>query len=166
MGTQLVPDGQHEPGEPSKPFVPLVLDPEKAREMQVAKTETYRAKRREAQAQRKEAAAAALGPAIEGAEGALASHALDGMTNEELADLQVKRMAKIVLLGGPAFVPTTLKEATESAHTWSQVAKNESLRKGKVKGEDPEDDSPVQRAAKDLQRLQRQLVAVKNRRVG
>lgn len=161
MATQLVPDGQHEPGEPSKPFVPLVLDPEKAREMQAAKSDTYRAKRREAQAQRKEAAAAALGPAIEGAEGALSSHALDDKTNEELADLQVKRMAKIVLLGGPAFVPTTLKEATESAHTWSQVAKNESLRKGKVKGEEVEDDSAVQKAAKDLQRLQRRLQSVR-----
>jgi len=164
VATQLVPDGQHEAGDPDKPFVSVFMDPEKARELQVKKNDTYKAKRAESQRQKIEAAKTALAPAVDGAVGALSSRALDDKSNEELADLQVNRMAKIVLLGGPAFIPTTLKEATESAHTWSQVAKNESLRKGKIKAEGPEDDTAVQKAAKDLARLHRRLSAVPSKK--
>ena len=60
-------------------------DPEQAREMQVAKTATYRAKRREAQVNKKDAAMAALGPAAEAALGAIESDRLANKTNEELA---------------------------------------------------------------------------------
>lgn len=89
------------------------------------------------------------------------SRQLDDKTTEELADMQVRRLAKLVLLGGALFAPTDLREASQTAVMWSNIAKVESVRKGKIKDDTVEDDSPVQKAARDLQRLSRKMHAVK-----
>lgn len=149
-GTQLVP------GDGLRP-ISSSLDPVKAREMQVAKVETYRAKRAEGQKQRHQQAQAVLGSAVDAAQSIADSRQLEDYTIEQLADMEIRRMAKVVLLGGPAFAPVSLKEATDVAHTWSQVAKNESIRKGKTKEDTPEQDSPVEAAARQLRVLGQQL---------
>jgi hypothetical protein len=77
-----------------------------------------------------------------------------------MADMIVRRMAKVVLLGGEAFMPTTAREATDMAHAWEMIAKNESVRKGKIKDEKVEDDSPAKKAAQELEKLGRRLKAV------
>lgn len=149
--TALVPKG----------FVPFSADPDRQAEMQEKRQETYRHKRSEAQKQKRNAAAAVLGDASAAALDAVESDQLKNKTNEELADMQVRRMARVVLLGGQAFMPLSLKEATDSAHTWAQVAKAEAIRKGKLKEDAPEDDTPAKQAAKQLATLQRRLQSVK-----
>lgn len=149
------------PLSPKSEVVSVFSDPEKARELQVESRKTYKAKRAEMAARRQEVTKSVLGSVVETAEAAMDSRQLDDKTTEELADMQVRRLAKLVLLGGALFAPTDLREASQTAVMWSNIAKVESVRKGKIKDDTVEDDSPVQKAARDLQRLSRKMHAVK-----
>ena len=76
---------------------------------------------------------------------------LEGKTEEELAELAIRRFANVVLLGGDEFLPKNLMEASNAAKTWSQIA---SLAKARANGRgmtaaDADDDS-TSRAAKHL----------------
>jgi hypothetical protein len=157
----VVVDVDLTPLSPKSPQVAMFSDPEKARELQVRSRETYKAKRAENAARRQEVTKSVLGSVVETAEAAMDSRQLDDKTTEELADMQVRRLAKLVLLGGALFAPTDLREASQTAVMWSNIAKVESVRKGKIKDDTVEDDSPVQKAARDLQRLSRKMHAVK-----
>lgn len=152
---QLLPDDAR----PTNPF----MDPEKARELQKKSRQTYDAKRREEQLKRRAQAMMALGEPTSAAVEAGDSQAFSTKSNEELADMIIRRNAKILLLGGEAFAPISAKEATEIAHAWSAIAKNETVRKGKSKDEGVEDDTPAQEAAKALAKMARQLKAVQDR---
>lgn len=157
----MVVDVDLTPLSPKSPQVAMFSDPEKARELQVKSRDTYKAKRAEMAARRQEVTKSVLGSVVETAEAAMDSRQLDDKTTEELADMQVRRLAKLVLLGGALFAPTDLREASQTAVMWSNIAKVESVRKGKIKDDTVEDDSPVQKAARDLQRLSRKMHAVK-----
>jgi hypothetical protein len=56
---------------------------------------------------------------------------LEGKTEEELAELAIRRMANVVLLGGDEFMPKSLAEATSAAKSWAQIA---SLAKARANG--------------------------------
>lgn len=80
---------------------------------------------------------------------------LDGKTIEELSELAIRRMANVVLRGGEDFLPTTLKEASDSAKTWASVASMEAARKaGKGSGQS-EDDPAVKAVMSELDALRR-----------
>lgn len=105
------------------------LDSERARKMQATKTLTFNKKREQAkeiQVEKRQAAAQQVTDAVNAA---LESTIARDKTNEELADIIVQRNAKIVLLGGELFQPTSLKEATEVAKAWSVIAKQEADRR-------------------------------------
>lgn len=80
---------------------------------------------------------------------------LAGKTIEELSEMAIRRMAHVVLRGGDDFLPTTLKEASDSAKTWASVASMEAARRaGKGPGQ-AEDDPVVKAALAQLLELQR-----------
>lgn len=80
---------------------------------------------------------------------------LDGKTIEELSELAIRRMANVVLRAGDEFLPTTLKEASDTAKTWASVASMEAARKaGKGSGH-AEDDPAVKEVLAQLVVLQR-----------
>jgi hypothetical protein len=155
VGTQLVPDDPNE-----VPSIGSLLDPVKAQAMQARKVETYKAKRARTQREKHAAAKAALAPAIDQATAAMESKRFDDKTNEEIADLGLRRLLKVIVLGGEAFTPTTLAEVNDTLKTLSAVAKAESLRKGKIKDDVPEDDTPMAEAVKALSRVKRRLELV------
>lgn len=137
------------------------LTPEMRAEYQEKRRGTYDAERARASelaaARRQKAADAveqAVGDAIE-------SDMFSGKTNEELADLIVYRAAKIVLNGGPLFNPTNLKEVTELAKVWENVAASEAARRrGKLPNEPTSD--PVKDAMERMKELR--VVAAKRAR--
>jgi hypothetical protein len=74
------------------------------------------------------------------------STALEGKTPEEIAVLMIRRMANVVLLGGDAFLPKNLNEATNSAKAWASIASLERARK-QGQGSVVEDTDEVSRMA-------------------
>lgn len=91
------------------------------------------------------------------AELAAESRSLDTLSNEELAERGLKRMLKIVILGGELFTPTSLREATESAQALSQIAFKETQRRKAMARDDDEDAESVEKVAKEA------IEAMKNR---
>lgn len=132
-----------------------------AREMAERKAKIERERRIESQKQARIAASSALGNAAEAAGIASESKALDKKSNEELADMAVKRMAKIVLLGGEAFNPTTLREASEAANAWANIAYKEAQKRKGTADTADEGDSPAEEAAKALRQIRTNLAKKK-----
>ena len=93
--------------------------------------------RAERQVSRQKRAEAVLGDASGSAALAVDNNSLDRKSVEELADMQVKRMLKVVLLGGEAFLPTSPKEAMELANASSLIAYREVQRRQKAGVEEP-----------------------------
>ena len=90
------------------------------------------------------------------------STTLDDKTPEDIAVLMVRRMANVVLLGGDAFLPKTLKEATDSAKGWASIASLERARKqgqGAIPDEGDELSRMAQRALGQLRPFQKQAKA-------
>ena len=86
-------------------------------------------------------------PAVIAAAIAVDSTRLDGKTLEDIAELAMRRMANVILLGGEAFLPKTLKEASDVAKVWASVASLERARLG-GKGAELSDSDPVARQAR------------------
>lgn len=61
-----------------------------------------------------------------------ASRTWESASTQELSEKIVRRFAKVVLLGGPMFMPTNLKEVTEAAGSWSKIATAEAVRAGRL----------------------------------
>lgn len=154
------------PVPPKGGFTPGFSDPERARELQERSRASYRANRREKQQQRQHQASMVLGPATEAAMAAAESDVLASKSIEEMADMVIRRNARIVLFGGEPFMPVSVKEATEVAQAWSSIAKNETIRKGKTKDDAVEDDSPAKEAAAYLAKMARKLKAVQDKATG
>lgn len=74
------------------------------------------------------------------------STTLDGKSVEDIAELAMRRFANVVMLGGEAFLPKNLNEATNAAKVWATIASLERAR-ATNKGVKLEDDDPVIRAA-------------------
>jgi NTP pyrophosphatase (non-canonical NTP hydrolase) len=132
------------------------LDGDLAREMQEKKTLTFRAKRvkaQDAEMVRRKTAAAEV---IEAVNNAVDSELTADKTNEELADIIVQRMAKITLMGGDLFLPTSLKEVTETAQRWSAVAKQQADRRRERLPGEPEA-SPVEDVRAKLVGLEKKM---------
>lgn len=108
-----------------------------AAEMAHRKAEKEAETRAERQVQRQKRAEAVLGDAAGSASLAIENRSLDLKSVEELADMQVKRMLKVVLLGGEAFLPTSPKEAMELANAPSLIAYREVQRRQKAGVEEP-----------------------------
>lgn len=106
-----------------------LLDGDRAREMQATKTLTHNQKREKAKAIQVSKRREAAQQVTDAVNAALDSTIARDKTNEELADIIVQRNAKIVLLGGELFQPTTLREATDVAKAWSVIAKQEADRR-------------------------------------
>lgn len=127
---------------------------EKAREMAFTKAEREKEKRAERQLQRQKRAKAVLGDAVDEAQAAVLNKSLDRKTVEELADMQVTRMLKVVLLGGEAFLPTSPKEAMELATAASQIATREAQRRKLASIGDPTENETdalsIQRAMRTI----------------
>lgn len=136
-----------------------------AREMAERKNAIDKAKRAQAQEAARQRAAL-VAETLDEAELAAASRALDDRPIEELADSAVRKMAKVVLLGGKAFLPTSLKEATDAAAGWAQIAYKEAARrKALEKADDEVEESPVAAAAAAM-RLIRSDLAKKQKASG
>lgn len=150
------------PQPPKGGFAPGFGDPERARELQKRSRDSSRAKRAEAQAQRRHQASLVLGAATEAAAAAADSDVLASKSIEEMADMVIRRNARIVLFGGEPFMPVSVKEATEVAQAWSSIAKNETIRKGKTKDDGAEDDAPAKETAAYLAKMARKLKAVQD----
>lgn len=87
---------------------------------------------------------------------------LDGKSPEEIAELMLRRMANVVLLGGEAFLPKNLNEATNSAKAWASIASLERARKqgqGSVPQEDDEITRVARRALGQVRELQKKAQA-------
>lgn len=140
-------------GETRQPFIHSGNAAEKA----LKKAEIERQRRIESQKQRRLQATTVLGDAAAAAEVAALSQALDKKSNEELADLVVRRMAKIALLGGEAFAPTTLREASEAANSWANIAYKEAQKRRATPDTSDEDESPAEQAAKALRQIKSNL---------
>ena len=124
-----------------------------AREMAERKNEIEKEKRARAQSAARERAKLVT-ETLEQADLAAASKALDDKPIEDMADLAVRKMAKVVLLGGQAFLPTSLKEATDAAAGWAQIAYKEAARrKALEKADDELEESPVAAAAAALRQI-------------
>lgn len=136
-------------------------DPVKMAEMQEKRALTYEERRetqRSTAADRRQRAAEEVTAAVDDA---IESDMFAGKTNEELADLITYRMAKITLIGGELFAPTSLKEVTETATAWAKVATAEAnRRRGKLPNE--AELSPVEDLAEKLRKLK--AVATKRAR--
>ena len=129
------------------------LDGERARRMQEIKVRTTRQKRvekQDAEMIRRKTAVAEVAAAVNGA---LESDMTAGKSNEELADILVQRMAKITLLGGDLFMPTSLRELTETAKAWSSIAKQEADRR-RQRLPDEAEATPVEDLSAKLTKLQ------------
>ena len=74
------------------------------------------------------------------------SKKLDSKSIEEIAELAIRRAANVYLLGGDAFLPVTIKEATDAAKAWASVASMEASRKA-GKGSALAEDDPVAQVA-------------------
>lgn len=128
------------------------LSPEKAAEMARIKALTYREERAKQQAIERSKRVEAAETVNEAVSQAVTSKALDGQSIEDLADKIVYRNARIALLGGELFAPTSLKELTEVAKAWSGIAKSEADRR-RQKLPDEAEPTPVQDVAAHLTRL-------------
>lgn len=84
------------------------------------------------------------------------SESLNGKSIEEIAEIGVRRMANVVLLGGAEFLPKSLNEATTAAKMWATIASSERARLA-GKGIALDDDEPSQRMAKKALAQVRQL---------
>lgn len=156
MATSLVPDDAAE-------GLSVVVDPEGVDGMKRVRVDTYRSKRADSQRAVAARSKATTGDFAEIAMEAAGSSQLADSTNEELADMIINRMAKIQLLGGKPYMPVTVKECSDIAHTWSVIAKNESIRKGKVKPDVVEKNTPTQEVAKAMSQMARRLRVVQGR---
>lgn len=81
---------------------------------------------------------------------------LNGKSPEEIAELMLRRMANVVLLGGEAFLPKNLNEATNSAKAWASIASLERARK-QGQGSVPQEGDEVTRMARRALDQARQL---------
>ena len=129
-------------------------------EMALKKAEKDREKRAEAQLQRAKRAQAVIGDVVDNAQLAADSKAYDKKSAEDMADMIVKRMAKIVLLGGEGFVPVSLKEVTDAATAWSQIAHRETARRKALALPEDEASSDAREVAKSLQQMRTKLKSV------
>lgn len=127
-----------------------------ARDKALLKAQIEREKRADAQRQRRARAMSVLGNAAEEATIAMNMETWDSKTTEELAEQAVRRMAKVVLFGGDAFAPTTLREASEAANQWANIAYKEAVKKRGIQPES-EEDTPAAAAAKAVRQLHRRL---------
>ena len=136
-----------------------------ARKMAERKAQIEREKRADLQRQRKARAMSVLGSAAEEATIAADSQVLKDKTNEELADAAVRRMAMIVLLGGEAFAPTSLREASEAANQWANIAYKEAVKRKAVS---PEADelTPAAAAAASIKQMKKRLREASAERTG
>jgi hypothetical protein len=132
-----------------------------ARELALKKAALDSEKRAETQKQRRIAAMSAMGNVAEQADIAAANKSLDLKSNEELADMAVRRMAKIVLLGGEAFAPVTLREASEAANSWANIAYKEAQKRKGTADTASDDESPAEQAAKALRQIRTDLAKKK-----
>ena len=75
------------------------------------------------------------------------STSLTTKTVEDIAELAIRRMANVVLLGGEEFLPKSLNEASNSAKVWASIA---SLERARLAGRGGvmDDEDPVARMAK------------------
>lgn len=126
-----------------------------AREMALRKAEKDREKRAERQLQRQKRAQAVLGDAVDEAAQAAENRSLDLKTNEELGDMLTKRMLKVMILGGEAFLPTGPREAMEIAASASAIAYRE-VQKRKMLAR-PDDESEIEGDAMTVARAMRTL---------
>ena len=129
-------------------------------EMALRKAEKDREKRAELQLQRAKRAKAVIGDVVDNASLAADSTALNKKSAEDMADMIVKRMAKIVLLGGEGFIPVSLKEVTDSATAWSQIAHRETARRRAMALPEDEASSDAREVAKSLQQMRTKLKSV------
>lgn len=84
------------------------------------------------------------------------SESLNNKSIEDIAELGVRRMANIVLLGGVEFLPKGLTEATTAAKMWATIASSERARLA-GRGIALEDEDSVTRMAKKALGQVRQL---------
>lgn len=75
------------------------------------------------------------------------SESLNNKSIEEIAEIGVRRMANVVLLGGAEFLPKSLTEATTAAKMWATIASSERARLAS-KGIPLDDDDPAQKMVK------------------
>lgn len=85
-------------------------------------------------------------PGVRAAAIVASSTTLDAKSVEDIAEMAIRRFANVVLLGGEAFLPKNLAEATKSARDWASIASLERAR-ALGKGMRVEDDDPVARVA-------------------
>jgi len=137
------------------------INPANAAEMARRKAAKEMAAREEKKARNRARAAALADSSASTAEDAANNRSLEKMTTEEMADKGTRKMLKIVLLGGEAFAPTSLREATEAASACANIAfKEAQKRKGTVKEDEAEDvDGIAATSVKVLGQLRRQIAA-------
>ena len=137
-----------------------------AREKALKKAEIERTQKLEAQKRRRIIATTALGDQAEAAEIAAHNTSLDKKSVEELAELAVRRMAKVVLLGGEAFAPTTLREASEAANAWANIAYKEAQKRKATPDTADSDATPAEEAAKAMRVLKMNLARQRKQAAG
>jgi hypothetical protein len=133
-----------------------------AAEMAHRKAEKERARRTESQRQAR-VRATQLGDAARIADDASFNTLLDKKSNEELAELAIRKYAKIVLMGGEAFAPTTLREATEAAVGWANIAYKEAQKKRGLPAADEKELTPAEEAARSLRQFKSKMRADEKR---
>lgn len=150
---ELVVDGQTLPLPRKRGGSLTALDGARARKMQETKTLTFRDKRTKAQDAEMVRRKAAAAEVVSAVNAALESDLTAGKSNEELADIIVQRNAKITLMGGDLFLPTSLREVTETAKAWSAIAKQEADRR-RQRLPDEAEPTPVEDLSAKLTKLQ------------
>lgn len=128
-----------------------------AAEMAKRKADIERAARTERQKAARLKAQMAMGDSAEQAEIAAASQVLKDKSIEDLADMAVRKMAKVTLLGGEAFAPASLREACDAASAWANIAYKEAAKRRALNVADDDDDTPAEAAAKAMRQLKKSL---------
>lgn len=128
-------------------------DPETARAMQLHSREVLKAKQQAGRDATRQRAAALLAQGEEAGKVANYRH-LQGVSIEDIGTQMTRRMARLVMFGGPEFMPTSAKEATEMAKTWHSIAIAE---RRKNLGDDAGTLTDAEEAQKKLRSMEAEL---------
>ena len=117
------------------------------------KAQTDRARKEENKKQSRMRAELVLGEATENAIEAASNRKLSLLTIEQLADLNTKRLLKVMVLGGPMFTVASLREVLEAASVCSQISYREAQKRKGTREEPTELEDLSRTAAGALRQL-------------
>ena len=137
-----------------RPVAPI--NRENAAEMAHRKADKERERRATSNLQARARANHVVSSAADQAMEAADNSALDKKSIEELADLNVRRMANVMLLGGMDFMPASPREVSDIATAWASIAYKEAQKRKGAPSEN-EEETPVEATVRNLVKMKRDM---------